>query len=139
METIEFIGIIGCLALVVGWYLQNANNEQEPSAGLLALTSDPSAEDDAAPKTRYRMKSRAAYRTHERVRALRDGIQSGDVAQTPDQRRRASARSYRTLDDGARYTSFRPSNVSRYGRQGDDGRYKQRTGPTTSGPTTKAN
>lgn len=54
MDLLVFIGIVGCLVLVVGWYALNAGAAAEGEKGLFAFRTP--AQDEAAPS--YREKPR---------------------------------------------------------------------------------
>ncbi|GEM_PF-1466559 len=66
MESLEFIGIIACGAVVVFWYFQNIRNDGAAERGLLALMEDPEDARRGGRRKSYRIKERLARRPHER-------------------------------------------------------------------------
>lgn len=65
MSTILFFAIIGCLALVLSWYLQNEREDADGEVGLLAIAEeeDPLTADDGGS---YRIKPKREIRTADR-------------------------------------------------------------------------
>lgn len=67
MDSLEFILIVAVFAVVIHWYLKNAETGGGGHAGLLALADDPE-EAKAGAERAYRVKPRAA----DRKPAMRD-------------------------------------------------------------------
>ncbi len=96
MDALEFILIIAVFAVVLHWYLKNAEAKSEGGSGLLALTDDP---------VKNRRARRKAYRPNY---LARDGVLSG--AKAPPVRA-----TYRLREEGERMRRrFRRQDEARY-------------------------
>ena len=99
MDSLEFIMIVVAFAVVIGWYLKNAEAGSPGLLGLLALVDDPEITKGGATKS-YRLKKRLA----DKCRGLRDSRVPGLEATT-----------YTPLDqEGAAQRRFRRQDESRY-------------------------
>lgn len=65
MDSIEFLLIIAVFAVVMIWYLHNAEKGSDGLLGLLALADDPDTAKPAHKRRSYRIKPRIARRAHE--------------------------------------------------------------------------
>ena len=99
MDSLEFILIVAVFAVVLRWYLKNADAKSEGLLGLLALKDDPAA----AKATR-----RKSYRIKARIRGSASGLADSRDADAP--------KTYRTQEEGERMRR-------RYRRQ-DEARYR---------------
>ena len=100
MDTIEFLVIVAAFAVVMFWYLKNAEAGSDGLVGLLALVDDPAS---------AKSKKRRAYRVKERPARKGPGMR--------DSRNETSApTTYKALNDEDRMRQ-------RYRRQ-DEARYR---------------
>lgn len=99
MDSLEFILIVAVFAVVLRWYLKNAEAKSDGLLGFLALKDDP-ATAKASRRKSYRMKVRAR----------------GGTAELADSREDKGPKTYRTLEEGERMRR-------RYRRQ-DEARYR---------------
>lgn len=98
MDSLEFILIVAVFAVVLRWYLKNAEAKSEGLLGLLALKDDPEIA-KAARRKSYRVKARAR----------------GGVAALADSRAEEPPKTYRTLEEGERMRRrFRRQDEARY-------------------------
>lgn len=98
MDSLEFILIVAVFAVVLRWYLQNAEAKSDGLLGFLALRDDPAAA-RAARRKSYRMKARAR----------------GGAATLADSRDAEAPKTYRTLEEGERMRRrFRRQDEARY-------------------------
>ncbi|WP_425410422.1 hypothetical protein [Hyphococcus sp.] len=113
MDTIEFLLIVAVFAVVIAWYLQNAEAGSEGLIGLLAVNDDP---ESAKTKNRraYRIKERAAHgkasmrdiRAEKNQKAayrVKGGAENADPERMRQRFRRQDEARYRVKDTAANY------------------------------------
>jgi len=122
LESIEFIVIIAAFAIILFWYLQNAEADSAGARGWLALTGDPDAAAAKTARKSYRIKTRIARRAHEMCDVT--GVKTAACDVKP---------AYRTIGEGERMRrAFRRQDEARYRAKDKAARYKPRSGPTTT-------
>ena len=98
MDSLEFILIVAVIAVVLRWYLMNAEAKSDGLLGFLALKDDPETAEAPGRKS-YRIKARA-----------RRGAAALD-----DSRDAEAPKTYRTLEEGERMRRrFRRQDEARY-------------------------
>jgi hypothetical protein len=108
MDTIEFLLIVAVFAVVLSWYLQNAEAKSDGLVGLLALADDPEIAKHGRRKS-YRLKDRTARKPA----AMRDSreaathfvtyTQTNEDEQMRRRFRRQDEARYRVKDKAARF------------------------------------
>lgn len=111
MDTLEFLLIVTVFAVVLFWYLKNAEAKSDGLLGLLALKDDPQAAKGARRKS-YRIRNRAMRRPA----GLRDSREEA-----------AAPKTYHTQEEGER--------MRRRFRRQDEARYRVKDMAAKSGAT----
>lgn len=112
MDSIEFILIVACFAVVIIWYLRNAEARSDGQLGLFALKDDPDLVKHGR-RPSYRLKDRTARKlaglhdSREPEKAIATYTQKdGDEAMRRRFRRQDDAR-YRVKDKAAKFKAVK--------------------------------
>ncbi len=113
MDSIEFLLIVACFAVVIIWYLRNAEARSDGLLGFLALKDDPDLVKHGR-RPSYRLKDRTARKpaglrdSREAEKAVATYSQKDDDEAMRRRFRRQDEARYRVKDKAAKFKPAKP-------------------------------